>query len=1173
MNEILKLILDKESIYERELIYKNMISNKFNVVDKIPIIYKVKNKDELLNILNREKIENDFYGENFGVLYLFINQLDLIPKIQNELNGQFNFDFSYPINFQDINSNFNSCTLELSNSKNLTGQGVVIAFIDTGIDYTLDAFRNEDGTTRIKYIYNPNKNILYNSEEINRALNSENPLEIVSETDLKGHGTNVASLACAGGKIEKNLYGVAPKSEIISVNTTSDIDSTQTLFHTIMKSLDFLEKKQKEHGFPLVVNLSFSTNFGAHTGKSILDDYVSNFAMNKNISVVVSAGNEGGAAHHKSGIITELGEEVNIEITGEHKSIPISLYKCILSDIYISVNSPKTGSTQNLKILEGTQVIKLGGNSITILFTGPNNYNMQGDIQIILNSDRNEYVEQGIWNIKLSLANGYETKYDMWLPITESIGNKTRFLDPDNNNTLGSPATVFNVISVGSYNYRTETVSIFSGRGELTSCYSNVKPDVLAPGEEVRVINPGGRVSTVSGTSFSAPIVSGICGLLMEWGIVKNNKPNLYGEVIKYFLVRGATRLRNINYPNNSYGYGFVCASRSLNDIDETIANVLSDAKNNFDEREDLNLFNFDMVKWKICPLNVFDDPTKAEFIGVVDKNFEQKNSSICIYPLESQTDDEIISIISIPIDEIKELEAEYLLSENILIKKTYFYSSCIESVSPLTDSGIYQTQNNEYLNLTGRDVIVGIIDTGIDYLNKEFMDELGETRILEIWDQTIKDDNSNGEVLFGKVYKREQINNAIKLKENGGDPYTIVPSRDTVGHGTSMAGITSGAGNGNVKGGAPSSNLAIVKLREISNEFREYLDFEINDIPIYNELPIYLALRYLKKLKSKYNKPMVVLIPLQTNGGDHSGNTIIGNQITKYSESTGFIVVVPSGNQANKQIHTTGIVEKIGDEGVIELFVDKGQRKLIIDLYIENFAKASLIVVSPSGERTNKFNLSFGSVLNYKFLFELTKMRVMCTIEKNSIEMVQYIELFFEDLKQGLWQIILVSEDSRVLKYNAYLGLREFLRQETKFLNSSSNNTVTSPATSRLAISTAYYNQNYTSIVAESGQGYTLDGRVSPIIATGGIDILTTGKNGTERVISGSSVSAAVATGGIALILEWGIVQKNIIQLNASLMIWLLVSAATLPRSYVFPNKYWGYGLLNIRNVFEILR
>lgn len=1173
MSEILKLILKENSIYERELLYKNIISDDFSIFDKIPIIYKVKNKTELLSILNREGIEFDSYGENFGVFYVYINELEKVVEIHDELGKTSYFDFSYPIVFDDINSNFNSCVLELSNSENLKGEGVVIAFIDTGIDYTLDAFRNDDGTTRIKYIYNPNKNLIYNEEDINKALKSENPLDIVSEIDLKGHGTNVASIACAGGKIEKNLYGVAPKSQIISINSTSGIDSTKTLFHTVMKSLDFLEKKQKELGFLLVVNLSFSTNFGAHTGRSILDEYVSSFAMNPNISVVVSAGNEGGAAHHKSGIIDEKGEDVNIEISGEYKTLPISLYKDILTDLYININSPTTISTQVIKILEGTQTIKLGKNSVTVLFTGPTNYNMQGDIQIIINSGRDKYIEQGIWNIKLSLANEYVTKYDMWLPITELIGNKTRFLEPDNNNTIGSPATVFNVISVGSYNYRTETVSIFSGRGNLNQRYNN-KPDILAPGDNVRVISPGGGVSTVSGTSFSAPVVSGICALLMEWGIVKKNKPNLYGEVIKYFLIRGATRLKNINYPNNSYGYGFVCASRSLDNINDTIADVISDIRK-YDSinRENLSLLTFDQFKSKICPRSVFNDTTRVNFLGYVDKDFEQSKFDICIYPLENKIDDDIISIISLPINEVEEFEKEYFINENISIKKPYFYSPCIESSSPLTDSGIYQTQNNQYLNLTGRDVIVGIIDSGIDYLNKEFIDELGESRILEIWDQNIQSEQVDEDILFGTVYTKEQINNAIKLKENGGDPYTIVPSRDTYGHGTSMAGITSANGIGDVKGGAPNSSLAIVKLKEISDELKEYLDFESSYTPIYSELNIYLALKYLRRLKFKYDKPMVVLIPLQSNSGNHSGDTIIEKKINEYSENAGFIVVVPSGNQANKQIHVENTINKIGDNGVIELFVDTGQKKLMVDIYVENFYKAHIIVISPSGEKTEKLFLTFGNNINYKFLFELTNMRIRYKIGKNSIEIIQHIEIFFDNLKEGLWQIILVSENTEPIKYDAYLNLREYLKPETKFLNSNSNNTITSPATSRLAISTAYYNQNYNSIVAESGQGYTLTGRVSPIIATGGIDILTTGKGGIERLISGSSVSAAVTAGGIALILEWGIVQKNMVQLDATTMIWLLVSSATLPKGYTFPNKYWGYGLLNIRNVFEILR
>lgn len=1175
MSSILKFILSKKSIYERSKFYRDIVHDGFLITEKIPILYKTDFKQEFLKILKRDKIENESFDGNFGVIYLFVNELDYIYEINNEFENNVYFDFSYKIKFDDINSNFNSCVTSLNNSTGLTGEGVVIAFIDTGIDYTLNAFRNDDGTTRIKYMYDANTDILYNGDQINSALKLKNPFELIKENDLKGHGTAVASIACAGGKIERNLFGVAPKSEIISVNVTTEINSLETLFHTIIKALDFLLKKQKEEKFPLVVNLSFSTNFGAHTGKSLLEEYVENFASNKNISVVVSAGNEGGVGHHKSGKITLNGEEVNLEISGSHKSIPISLYKNILSDLFIKITSPKSGSSQKIEILEGIQNLKLGGDNITILFTGPTNYDVNGDIQIIINSGSNEHIEEGIWTIEMTLGNDYETFYNMWTPITESIGKKTRFLDPDNNNTLGSPATVSNVISVGSYNYRTETVSLFSGRGGLND--SNIKPDILAPGEDVRAIYPQGRIVTVSGTSFSAPVVSGICALLMEWGIFKKNKENLYGEVIKYFLIRGATRVKNINYPNNSYGYGFVCASRSFGDITESINNILDLIKNEssvLDVRmEEINLSNFDNLKMKICPLNVFNDSNRVQFLANINSNIGDIGDDICLYPLEYKTDNEFIGVISVPIDKIDEFEKSYFSNENISIQKSYYYALCSDGISPMTDSGIYQTQNNEYLNLTGRDVIVGIIDTGIDYLHEEFMDALGESRILEIWDQTIEGDYGN-ENLFGTIYTKEQINSAIKLKNNGGDPYSIVPSRDTVGHGTAMAGITSSSGYGVVRGGAPDSDLVIVKLKEISNKFKEYLDFDTaNDMPIYDEVSIHLALRYLKKVKSKYNKPMVVLIPLQTNGGDHSGNTILENQINDYSENLGFIVVVPSGNQANKQIHATGVIQKTGEEGLIELFVDKGQKKLRINLYVENFARASIIIVSPSGERTQKFKLNFGKIYDFKFLFEETTIKIFCEIEENSISILQYIGILFDNLKSGMWQIILVSEDEQILKYDAYLTIKEFLRPETKFLNSSSNNTITSPATARLAVSMAYFNQNYSSIVAESGQGYTLDGRVSPILAAGGIDVITTGRGGREYLISGSSVAAAVAVGGIALILEWGIVKKNKVQLNSAVIIWLLVSAATNPKGYDFPNKYWGYGILNIRNVFEILR
>ena len=1177
MSEILKLILKQQSIYDKSKLYKNIVYNNYGFTNKIPIIYKTYEKEEILKFLEENQIENDSLNSKYGVLYLYIDELDFLFKLMDKFKNNIYLDFSYPIQFSDINSNFNSCVYNINLSEELTGKGVVIGFLDTGIDYTLKAFRNEDGTSRIKYLHDAANNVTYNQNQINEALKLSDPFKVINEKDFKGHGTAVASIACAGGNINKDLVGVSPKCEIISVNITNNINSTESLFHTVMKGLDFLLLKQKEEGFPLVVNLSFSTNYGSHTGKSIFEEYVSEFAKNKNITVVVSAGNEGGAAHHKSGVIENNMESINIEVDGDYRVIPISLYRGVLSDISIKITSPDFSTDLNSNLVKSSELLQVGSDYVAVLFSGPTIYDIQSEVQIILIANKKQYIEKGIWSIEIKLENNYESNYNMWLPTTETIGNKTRFLNPDNNNTLGSPATVYNVISVGSYNYRTENISLFSGRGELNNLY-NIKPDFLAPGEEVNVIYPGGRTSSVSGTSFSAPVVSGICALLMEWGIVRKNKEDLYGEIMKYFLLRGSKRLKNINYPNNSYGYGFVCVSESLIDINNTVNNLLNENKffnvinKNQDElREAITSMEENKINIKMCSLDTFNDPNRIVFLTSINKNIENIGDNICIYPLEKKTEDEFLSIISVPIAELDNFYKSYFSSGNISIQRSYYYSLCNESISPIRDANIYEVQNNQYLDLTGKDVIVGIIDTGIDYLNKEFMNEIDETRILEIWDQTIISEY-NSDILYGTIYNKEQIDAAIKLKNNGGDPYSLVPSKDIIGHGTAMAGITSSFGFGKVKGAAPNSNIVAVKLKEISKEFREYLDYDINGEPIYDEVAIHLALRYLKRVKFKYNKPMVVLLPFQTNGGDHCGNTILGDQITDYSQNSGFVVVVPSGNQGNKQIHVSGMVKK-DNESIIELFADKGQNKLRISMYVENFANVALVLISPSGEKTNEFRLKFGKLYEFKFLFEETVVNIVSLVQTNDIQMFQYVEILFNNLKPGIWQIMLVSKNLEEFKYDAYLAIKEFLRPETKFINSNSENTITSPGTSRLAISVGYYNQENMSIIPESGQGYTLNGRVSPILVAGGVNMLTLGKNSTEYLISGSSVSAAVTAGGIALILEWAIVRKNIPQMNASLVIWLLISSATMKKGYKFPNKYWGYGILNIENVFEVLR
>ncbi len=86
-----------------------------------------------------------------------------------------------------------------------------------------------------------------------------------------------------------------------------------------------------------------------------------------------------------------------------------------------------------------------------------------------------------------------------------------------------------------------------------------------------------------------------------------------------------------------------------------------------------------------------------------------------------------------------------------------------------LNETGISTVQNYPALNLDGRGIMIGLVDTGIDYTNEIFKDLDGRTRIVGIWDQTIQTGRPPEGFFYGTEYTQRQINEALRSEEPGG--------------------------------------------------------------------------------------------------------------------------------------------------------------------------------------------------------------------------------------------------------------------------------------------------------------------------------------------------------------------------------------------------------------------
>ena len=462
-----------------------------------------------------------------------------------------------------------SCITPLQGARyNLTGKGVIVAVLDSGIDYSHPDFRNEDGSTRILSLYDESLDMEFSAEEINQALELSNEQErfrLVPSRDTSGHGTHVAGIAAGNGRASGGVNrGVAYESSLIIVKLGTAEPNGFPRTTQLMRGLDYVVKKSLEYQMPMAVNISFGNTYGSHSGTALLESYTNDVSNYWKTSIYIGFGNEGAASGHTSRVL-ESGEVREIELgVGDYQtSLNLQLWKSYVDQYDVILEHPSGSRVGPIRQIQGPQRFRMGQTELLVYYGEPSPYNMYQEIYVdFLPADY--YVDAGIWKIILVPERIVQGNYDLWLPSQTVLNRGTGFLYPIEETTLTIPSTAEKAISVGAYDARYNQLAEFSGRG-YTRQTNQVKPDLAAPGVDITSASPGGGYATRSGTSMATPFVTGSAALLMQWGIVEGNDPYLYGEKIKAYLLRGARHLPLMReWPNPELGWGVLCLRDSL---------------------------------------------------------------------------------------------------------------------------------------------------------------------------------------------------------------------------------------------------------------------------------------------------------------------------------------------------------------------------------------------------------------------------------------------------------------------------------------------------------------------------------------------------------------------------------------------------------------------------------
>lgn len=461
----------------------------------------------------------------------------------------------------------------------LKGTGVLLGIIDSGINYAHPDFRNPDGTTRIVSIWdqtimgNPPVGYLegteYSREQINEALRAPNQFErlrIVPSQDTLGHGTHVAGIAGGNGRSSAGrIVGVAPEAEFVIVKLGNPAVSNLVRTADIMLAVRYVIEKARAENKPIAINLSLGMNEGPHNGTALIEFYLNSAAQEWKNNIMVGAGNEGISRNHVEESVEQDGvTTVELQIGPNKRTYSFFVWQNSVDQLSFQLIAPNGQSTPRISYTTPVRRYVIGGSVVYPAFAGPSPLNGNIEFGVFMTGLQGGPIDSGLWRMRIFGDNVVDGTFNIWGENIATAGNETYFLDNTPDLTLTTPSTSSFVISVGAYNSVTNQIAPFSGRG-YTRPPVQIKPDLVAPGVDIMAANYAGGYQTLSGTSIATPHVTGSVALMMQWGIVQNNNPFLYGESIRTYLLRGANRnVPGVIFPDPSWGYGKLCLKNSL---------------------------------------------------------------------------------------------------------------------------------------------------------------------------------------------------------------------------------------------------------------------------------------------------------------------------------------------------------------------------------------------------------------------------------------------------------------------------------------------------------------------------------------------------------------------------------------------------------------------------------